>query len=575
MIRVGVGLPILALALLQCPSGYRRLELKGAVPSFDEHQWDRVDCTRKALAAATDVCAERKLPKLLIQCSSGDRSERERCFTSPGRRETRVLPQPESGLVSRLTFVHLSDAQLKEETIHLAGPISETHYDGLKSTSDRNDELEKHDDAVLLATVMAINELDSPEIAPAFAPFPAPRRPSFVVHTGDAVDAGVYSELLQFITVMDALEVPWLSVVGNHDNMFFGTFPPNLMSGLDILVPFIPIVDTDRFMKMHSTRGLDQDSSLPHPAGRGADHPPTTHGRIGFTPRGDRVIEPHGSSFHGFDLACPKRGLIADADQGKLCAEARGYYAFDTPLDGGGTLRAIVLNTAEVVPTTAFQGTMRQSTGNMLPEQIRWLKRELAEDRPGIAEKDKRKSLFIVFGHHDLRSFWTSEQADELRSIFLHEPRLLAYVAGHRHANDVVAWERKGGAPFWEILGGSTLVYPQLGHVIDLLEGPEAKLYLRVTPFRQQLGDGDVEAIDPTPARVAPPSPPEPGASPAKPPVCPGLEGSTSWCHRLAKRASQGREGARLDVKDEDHREEHNAVEKVTGALFVGTRPKQ
>jgi 3',5'-cyclic AMP phosphodiesterase CpdA len=596
---------VLALSILVgCPTGYRLVHTNGEPMAIDDAEWDRIDCTVKELRKATGGCATRQRPKVLLNCT-GTSEEQARCYTTPKDRKTRVIEAPPKGasesaqplgLTPLITFVHLSDAQLKEEAIHMDGALSDVQYDALTNGALRDPDLEKNDDAVLLATVLGINHMKGPTFEQSFSPYPAPAEPTFVIHTGDSVDAGVYSELVQFIASMDTLDIPWYNVVGNHDNLFFGTFPPSEMKGLDVLAPYVPIVDTDRFMRFHSIDGVAQDPSLPTLTHRNADHVATMSGtRVVNGRRGAKMIVGQASRYHGFDLACAPRGLSKPDEKALLCPDARGYYAFDAPLaDGSGNLRSIVLNTAEIVPTTVGSGFDRRSKGNMYPEQLRWLEQQLAEDRPDIALGDKGKDVFIVYGHHDLRSFLHDDQAADLKRILFSSPRVLAYVAGHTHADDVVQWTRPNNTPFWEIIGGSTLVYPELGQILDLLQDGRKNLYIRVSPFRQQLGDSlDVlEATPAPPASVSLPSAPMPSSvatampssfsptpslsssavvAPAKPPVCPPLEDGTTFCYRLAKRASIGRAGAKRD-NDADKHDEGEAVEKTAGILPVGIR---
>src|SRR5690606_21181598 len=122
--------------------------------------------------------------------------------------------------------------------------------------------------------------------------------------------------------------LPFFNAVGNHDALFFGTFPPEHMKGLNVVVPFVPIVDTDRFMRFHSIYGPAEDPSLPETSLRGDDHGATVKGcafgdalRCAQQPCQDAPC----SRYHGFDLACyPGRPKV-----GPLCPEARGYYSFD------------------------------------------------------------------------------------------------------------------------------------------------------------------------------------------------------------------------------------------------------
>lgn len=547
MVVRSVGLALACAAAAGCPSGWRLQAVDGAEPSITNDTWLMISCTKRGMTDPSSSGAWRRRARPHVHCAGATTAEeRALCSTSPGHRGTPTVEDP-AALQSLLSFVHLSDAQLKEHQIHLEGPLGdEVTYDGIISTSNRDLLLEQNDDAALLATVLSINELRTvlPAAKPgAFAGYDAPVSPSFVIHTGDAVDSGMFSELLQFIAVMDQLDIPYFNVIGNHDNLFFGTFPGDLMSGLNVVSPYVPIVTTDRFMRYHSLSGRDQDPSLPYPAKRDDDH-------LATKKKGGPLPS---SSYHGFDLLCtgePPR-------DGALCNQARGYYTIDLQLPhaafGTTKLQAIVLNTAQVLPESVGSAFHSLSKGNMLPEQLRWLKGQLDV-------KGTDKPFFLVFGHHNLKSFLSEDQGEELRAMLLAEPRVLGYVTGHTHVDDVVEWPRPTGEPLWEIIGGSTLVYPQLGRLIDVLEDPNGnRLFLRVLSFRQVLGDAAKEL------RLTPPSecviPEEGDCRPLIPP-------NSSFCQRLADRANFARSGAARD-EDEDRRDERAAVSRINGVMPV------
>ena len=84
--------------------------------------------------------------------------------------------------------------------------------------ADRHDSLELYGYGTFLSTVLAVNQLSSGTYG-SYAPCPAPLPPQFAIHTGDAVDASMFSELFQFLAVVNELNIPFLNVIGNHDDL--------------------------------------------------------------------------------------------------------------------------------------------------------------------------------------------------------------------------------------------------------------------------------------------------------------------------------------------------------------------
>ena len=171
--------------------------------------------------------------------------------------------------------------------------------------------------------------------------------------------------------------------------------------------------------------------------------------------------------------------------------------------------------------------------GNIQPEQLRWLHHELTRGDDGGAEV-----FSLVVGHHQLSGFLHDDQQERLRAILMTSPRVLAYLSGHTHQDASTAHRRLDGSTLWELTAGSTLVFPQLSRLVELLEGPDDRLWLRVATFRQQLSDH---------ADDLPPS---------------------SRCAQLARRAKLGRDGARSD-NDQDREDEAVAIEHANGLFPV------
>lgn len=543
-----------ALVAAGCPSGYRLERVEGVAVSV---RAGTINDPKKIASAVAAACPRKAAP--YVHCAK--HAFADICRPIFDHRGDKMPKMPV--LTSRLSFLHFSDAQLKEHNIHLDGPLGEAFYDGLVSGSSRNPMLERHDDAAYLATILAGDLFRPPNPTPARAASeeatscdlspespdtwtpdalplflnPPPSAPLFGIHTGDAVDSGMYSELIQFLAISQQLRVPFYNVIGNHDGLFFGTFPPELMGGLNVVIPYVPIMDIDRFMRFHSSRSAEIDLSLPRPT----ELPGSLATRRGEFNGGGTDPVPLGlpeTDYAGFDLVCPTPFK-------PLCNEARGYYAFDLPEVPGTKrplrVRAVVLNTSEVGPASVKEGVESRALGNVLPEQLRWLEGEL--DDPKHADR-----YFLVFAHHNFTTFLHDEQTARLRQMFLERPRVIGFITGHNHRDAYRLHPRPSAPDLVEVIGGSTLVYPQFARVVDLLQDGEGALYLRVLTFRQALGDYDDTFA--------------------------GKTGDCRVCGDLATRAALARQGASLDENDADRTEDREAIGKGNLLRLVATPPK-
>jgi len=421
------------------------------------------------------------------------------------------------------SFIHLSDAQIKEASVDIEPSIAR-----LYPSADRDREVELYGYATFLATILSINTLERSQADS--GPCPAPLPPQFAIHTGDAIDASMFSEVLQFLSIVNELKIPFLNVVGNHDDVFFGTLPPAKMSGFNVVSPFVPVQGHQRFVRSHHPEASSTDISIPHSARD--QHEPTN---FGLAPDQTTTDFPP-SAFHGFDLICAEPAPLA------LCDEAKGYYSFDYTVQANEssqlrTIRVVVLNTFESSPQSLVGVIKQLSKGRMEDKQFEWLKGILDE-----SEEDQ--SAVMVFGHHPFASF-TGGDGDRLREMLTQAEPVIAYLVGHKHKHEVRRHAREGqDVPLWEILGGVNIAYPQFGVQVELLEDAQNSHtgYLRLRSFEEHLSEA--------------------------PASCEELSTDSP----LPCQARAGREGAKRDAGDEWQEIRTQAINEANGMLAVRLR---
>jgi metallophosphoesterase (TIGR03767 family) len=173
-----------------------------------------------------------------------------------------------------------------------------------------------------------------------------------------------------------------------------------------------------------------------------------------------------------------------EARENRASGRTASYYSF-APRRG---LRFVSID------TVAEGGS---SDGNVDHPQYRWLRRTLARAQ-------RRRELVVVYGHHTLDTMdaavtdeaagdCTTPGCDEdprrstplhfgvtgsntLRDLFLRY-RIVAYVAGHTHNNEVNLF-RRGPRAFWEVATASHIDWPQQSRTLELFDNRDGTLSL-------------------------------------------------------------------------------------------------
>lgn len=351
-----------------------------------------------------------------------------------------------------LCFVHLSDVQLRDEEAKLVSRSASRFYDSFVTTVERDPFQEYFDLQYYQALILRINTLIDK----------GPKKPEFMVHTGDATDVRTSQELYPFVYISNQLKVPWFNVVGNHDAATFGNFNNKRCNFKNVSYSFLSPGNLLNFMLMHGPAYIHDDSPLT---------PTNVH---------EDVTWKEGSYFHGFDLyeepECPPKMEEAFNRVNK----SPGYYSLK--LRPG--IRLIVLNTAiprlEKGPREDEEEYITQITLSTVPRQCH--KGKIDDKQYGwlqgmLKNAKGDKELVLVFGHHPLgpedqwhENPWRDNTYEDVINLFHEYPNLVAYFCGHTHEQKVRFIEDPNNPKegFWEINSGSILDYPQEGNLITL-----------------------------------------------------------------------------------------------------------
>jgi len=407
------------------------------------------------------------------------------------------------------SFVHVSDVQIRDPDIRVGDRVLSRHLDKLISSFEYDRDLEVYNRYVVQSLFATINQMHKvmPEI-------------DFVIHTGDATDSGVTTELREFHRLYDTIDLPSYDVIGNHDVLIFGNMLPTTTdddatcitaksellsgaSGLAFLRDYLP-------HKICIRREIDCPSCLP---GEAAFVSGTTHeeSHANFMKEfkrhseADAIAEPEPSVEKGNDrYYCP--ALFADAKKTKEVFSAiriqgttrqhgfdlnsvadadhpPGYYAFANDIRVGGDLRHalnIVLDTNDLDKDEGGQA------GRINALQLQWLKNTLE-----CVQNSHPNDLIFVFGHHGLQETKSPAGVHEtIRSVLASSPNVVGYFYGHDHAHGICRDEGSCRG-FWEVMTGSLIEFPQEARLVRVKNAGNGLGFLELLTFGERIENGN------------------------------------------------------------------------------------
>ncbi len=264
------------------------------------------------------------------------------------------------------------------------------------------------------------------------------------------------------------LNLPWYSTVGNHDNLAGGCYGSTSSYLADFAVGDRKLITLPEDATKAVYHGIHQDSD---PTGDLLEHVLRGHqrhlrtvtpdeSRAPFTPQ--EYLRAH------LDLAHQGLGPVGHGYTADNLAAGTQYYTFQIADD--------VLGIS--LDTTDCGGGYEGSLGD---EQLAWLKRTLKEN-----EADAN-AYVIVFSHHTSttmgnlrpdrdRPHENRHGGAELVDLLGRHPRVLAWINGHSHRNEITAH-----GTFWEVTTASHVDYPQLARVVELTDNRDGTLSVITT----------------------------------------------------------------------------------------------
>lgn len=275
------------------------------------------------------------------------------------------------------------------------------------------------------------------------------------------------------------LDMPWLTVFGNHDGLLQGAIPQipafgGIATGTDKIIDLAPGTD----LQLLFTELLASNPAVLALLIGGPARQVTADPDRRLLARA-QVVQEH------FNTTGQPRGHGYTSQN---VANGTAYYAF-----GRAALRFIVMDTVN-------QGG--GPNGSLDRPQFGWLEQQLIAgssrylDASGqVVRQRTRDQLFVLFSHHTIGTMDNPSLAPgeagpralgpEVRDLLLRFPNVIAWVNGHTHINQLLGHARPPGSPFdggfWEVNTAAHIDWPQQSRLVEIADNRDGTLSVIVT----------------------------------------------------------------------------------------------
>ncbi len=259
------------------------------------------------------------------------------------------------------------------------------------------------------------------------------------------------------------LNMPWYTCFGNHDGLVQGNFPPNTLQTSTLATGSVKVISPPPGVAPADI--LDPEGTTLEQVLGGVTVSPyaklvTPDLRRRNLSRGEVVDQHFNTSSQPVGHGYTSENRATDT----------AYYYFDK-----GRFRFVVLDT---VNPNGY------SDGSLDPAQFAWLQATVA------AATGK---AVLVFSHHTSATMdnpFVGTGGDpnprvlgaEVTGYLLSQQRVVAWVNGHTHRNEIIAHKRADGSGgFWEINTAAHIDYPQQARMIEVADNCDATLSIFTT----------------------------------------------------------------------------------------------